>query len=378
MEVNPIKLNVKTKEDFDLNVNGTNVNQKGALTIVPDDGIYLGTGEKSESICNFYQINPNLLMNSDFSNLTRMSHYKNKTDFKEKDFICDRWGVSSIENCSIDYNFQTFKFMKKNCLRIVRNDKNLRNNIQISQFIEDKSWMNIFNSFTISGNVLVEKKYGINSAFYISVCLTTPDGVANFNNIYSETINIKTEGVCNFNVNLKAPEISRLYSKTHDNTLNNLNIFGLYFLIQFNDCDVTIHNLKMEVGKKATQWCPYGGSYEADRNACLRYYEKIGAYAPGIEESSNRIMFSIPFKIKKNKQPELSLVENKINLQVVGSDRYNIPISDLINSGTSVDGCFFSIKDDTGGCIQNRQTFEKMGKNFIGVDSELKFSSAND
>lgn len=378
MEVNPIKLNVKTKEDFDLNVNGTNVNQKGALTIVPDDGIYLGTGNKSESICNFYQINPNLLMNSDFSNLTRSSHYKNKTDFKEKDFICDRWCVSYIKNCSLDYNFQTFKFMKKNCLRIARNDKNLQNNIQISQFIEDKSWMNIFNSFIISGKVLVEKKYGVQSAFYISVCLTTPGGAANFNNIYSESIKIETEGVYNFNVNLKAPEISRLYSKIYENDLDNSNIFGLYFLIRFADCDVTIYNLKMEVGKKATPWCPYGGSYEADKNACLRYYEKIGAYASGIEESQNQIMFSIPFKIKKNKQPELSLIENKINLQVVGSDRYNVPISSLINRGVSVNGCFFSIKDDSNGCVQNRQTFEKLGKNFIGVDSELKFSSEND
>lgn len=378
MDVNPIKLNVKTKEDFDLNVNGTNVNQKGALTIVPDDGIYLGTGEKSESICNFYQINPNLLMNSDFSNLTRISHYKNKTDFKEKDFICDRWGISSIKNCSIDYNFQTFKFMKKNCLKIVHNDKNLRNSIQISQFIEDKSWMNIFNSFTISGNFLVEKKYGVQSGFEVAICLTTSGGAANLNNYSYKYIEIKKEGIHNFNVTLKAPEISRLYSKIYENNLDDSNIFGLYFLIRFSDCDVTIYNLKMEVGKKATPWCPYGGSYEADKNACMRYYEKVGAYAQGIEESSNQIMFSIPFKIKKNKQPELSIIENKINLQVVGSDRYNIPISSLINRGTSVDSCFFSIKDDSNGSVQNRQTFEKLGKNFIGVDCEPEFSSEND
>lgn len=378
MDVNPIKLNVKTKEDFDLNVNGTNVNQKGALTIVPDDGIYLGTGDKSESICNFYQINPNLLMNSDFSNLTRSPRYKNKTDFKIKDFICDRWCISSIKNCSIDYNYQTFKFMKKNCLRITHNDKNLRNNIQISQFIEDKSWMNIFNSFTISGNFLVEKKYAGQCGFDVAVCLTTSSGTANLNNYRNEQIEIKKEGIHNFNVTLKAPEISRLYSKIYENELDNPNIFGLYFLIRLYNCDVTIYNLKMEVGKKATPWCPYGGSYEADKNACMRYYEKVGAYAPGIEESSNQIMFSIPFKIKKNKQPELSIIENKINLQVVGSDRYNIPISSLINRGTSVDGCFFSIKDDSNGSVQNRQTFEKIGKNFIGVDSELKFRSEND
>ena len=115
MEVNPIKLNVKTKEDFDLNVDGTNVNQKGALTIVPDDGIYLGTGEKSESILKipeFHETNPNLLMNSDFSNFYRCGIYYKDELFEtdKKYFLCDRWFIIFF-GYSFDSNISNIKYI---------------------------------------------------------------------------------------------------------------------------------------------------------------------------------------------------------------------------------------------------------------------------
>ena len=387
MEVNPIKLNVKTKEDFDLNVNGTNVNQKGALTIVPDDGIYLGTGDKSESILKipeFHETNPNLLMNSDFSNFYRCAEGTKTYNFNQNTqiFVSDRW---SMKSASYDFQGSIFltsggysdsgdesKNIVRSSLKIKPDDGAAMTGFSFSQVLKNS---NLGNGETLTFSGFINLNSSIQQPKkYITISLLA---VSNNKIINAESkkifLNIsKSFEAEKIEANIKVPNY--LYSQLGLNEV--FLVFSINYLFDSSEenTSLTFEKFKLERGNVATPWCPYGGSYEADRNACLQYYEKVGAFAAGTEEAKNKVMFSLPFKVEKIEEPKLNIIKNNITWRVTGVNRLNTPISNLTEIKKTVNGCIIVVDDGSNGSAPNRSIFECNGDNFIEADAEPDFT----
>lgn len=375
MEVNPIKLNVKTKEDFDLNVNGTDVNQKGALTIVPDDGIYLGTGEKSESILKipeFHETNPNLLMNSDFSNFYRCAGgLRDLTVITDrKYFLYDRWSI------------KTTGYNSKFTISAGKLAQNKKINSTFSIGTKNKVSTNTGGTF-----------YQVLSECFDSGTELTFSGELRFNS--SSQSEILSIGLCTVkygkiteyiskNIILKNRDdfekvtlsfkVPDYISLEGENLIQKYCVFFIGYYWNFSNTQLQFRNLKLERGNVATPWCPYGGSYEADRNACLQYYEKVGAFAAGTEEAKNKVMFSLPFKVEKINEPKLNIIKNIITWRVSGVNRLNTPILNLTEIKKTVNGCTIVVDDGSNGSEPNRSIFECNGDDFVEADAEPDFT----
>ena len=65
---------------------------------------------------------------------------------------------------------------------------------------------------------------------------------------------------------------------------------------------VFLQNIKLEKGTIATDWTPYGGSEYTDKQACLRYFERIRKrhhFNTYINPSNSEYLVDIDFKVQK-------------------------------------------------------------------------------
>lgn len=391
MEVSPIKLNVKTKEDFDLNVNGTNVNQKGALTIVPDNGIYLGTGEKSESILKIENnaINPNLLMNSDFSNFYRCPLGKEIVDTQDTrakvDFICDRWmhyPTIAGEHYEEKTILKELDEKGKYAIYLNPTDGNLNSSHYLAQFITnlnrfEEDELLVFSSESFFKDEKTDPdNRKINAMLIIDIYINGKK-ISELTK-YTQQFYFNNEAKMHQHIVFKVPRFKK-YLEKETNPIN-YNLTGILFKFDIgklivNNKSIYLRNFKLERGNVATPWCPYGGSYEADRNACLQYYEKVGAFAAGTEEAKNKVMFSLPFKAEKIEVPKLNIIKNNISWRVVGVNRLNTSISNLTEIKKTVNGCTIVVDDGTNKSVSYRPVFECNGDDFIEADAEIKLDN---
>ena len=228
------------------------------LTAVP-------TVKAVKDYCDDY-INPNLLMNGNFCSTERFDPSKNKLErVNSNGYLIDRWrfaGINGSEKC--DSSVTIFNNKRWLTLKpILAND-----GIVLSQVIENTLQFEQHEYYTLSFDIKSE--------------IDLPDlrGVLTFFD-GRQTKAFHCDNKINLAKNTEYHYQGTLLINAPLAISIGKNIEDTYFDIKIalNGGEANklfyISNIKLEKGKKATRFINYGGSEFTDRQACLRYFERI-------------------------------------------------------------------------------------------------------
>ena len=248
--------------------------------------------EEVDSLLDY--INPNLLMNGNFCSFERSNKeifYLN--NMNNADYLTDRWqvfsGVNDLKWFGDVYDAKTIKGVR---LRKLSGSAN----IQLVQFIENITNFNPLEYVTISFEARAEKNKNI------SVHIQPVKGrfILSMQTVIKElTITNQTKL---YSVTLQVPDYWEFV--THDTAYDRTQ-YALAVKIDFgNEVNETVflQNIKLEKGTKATKFIPYGGGEEADRQACLRYFERIRKrhhFNTYISTTNSEYVADVNFKVQK-------------------------------------------------------------------------------
>ena len=240
-------------------------------------------------------INPNLLMNGNFCSFERYNtEFYHLTNKNNTDYISDRWQVFSSVN---DLKWEGGVYDSTKTFRIVGIKKlSGSGNTQIVQFIENITKFNTLEYITISFWARAEKNKRISvqiqpvkGKFESSMDVITKDlDITNDTKFYTATLQVPNflEFVKN-DTNFDRTKYSLAVKIDFGNEVNE---------------PVFLQNIKLEKGKRATSYVPYGGGEEADRQACLRYFERIRKrqhFSPYIKTDLAEYFVDVNFKVQK-------------------------------------------------------------------------------
>nr|DAM37973.1 MAG TPA: hypothetical protein [Caudoviricetes sp.] len=238
--------------------------------------------------------NPNLLMNGNFCSFER---YDNEFYFLRNkgigDYLIDRWQIfSSVNDLKWEGGVYDSKVVKPAGLKKTAGSSN----IQLVQFIENITKFNILEYVTISFSARAEKNK------IISVHIQPVKG--RFERIMEPVVkdlNITTTTEF-YSVTLQVPNF---WEFIKEDTSFDRTKYALAVKIDFGDEineRVFIQDIKLEKGTKATKFVNYGGGEEADRQACLRYFERIRKrlhFNSSIKTDNLEYFLDVLYKVQK-------------------------------------------------------------------------------
>ena len=230
-----------------------------------DDLTAVPTVKAVKDYCDDY-VNPNLLMNGNFCSTERFDPGKNKLErVNSNGYLIDRWrfaGINGSEKC--DSSVTIFNNKRWLTLKpILAND-----GIVLSQVIENTLQFEQHEYYTLSFDIKSE--------------IDLPDlrGVLTFFD-GRQTKTFRCDNKINLTKNTEYHYQGTLLINTPLAISIGKNIEDTYFDIKIvlNGGEANklfyISNIKFEKGTKATKFINYGGSEFTDRQACLRYFERI-------------------------------------------------------------------------------------------------------
>lgn len=224
--------------------------------------------------------NPNLLMNSNFSIMERLDkpfEWANRTN---DTYITDRWFMASN---SADTTYQSIiaklpkniKFNSDYNMALAKTGGN--GEITIHQCLEGLRNIKKGETFTVSGYIWINEYATVNE---LNCQVFLQPSVNKFTKTLtpssSETFKItknqlnKFETQITVNQDITSLLSSSDYSSEKSSWIFKISVFGLPV-----NASICFREIKLERGNVATDWTPYGGSIENDRQACLRYFERI-------------------------------------------------------------------------------------------------------
>ena len=211
-------------------------------------------------------INPNLIMNGNFCSFERSNkEIFNISDQNNAGYLTDRWQVFSNVN---DLKWQggitsgTRKF-----LSIEKTDGT--GNCALCQFIEKGSLFPGTEQVTVSFVAVATKNKEIKVELQ-----AVKDRFVESSEVVSKTVNITNRSAV-YSVTLNTPSFFNLIPSDNEFDTSRL---ALVLKINIGDIrgdKVMFADIKLEKGTKATKFVNYGGGEEVDRQACLRYFERI-------------------------------------------------------------------------------------------------------
>lgn len=238
--------------------------------------------------------NPNLLMNGSFCSFERQNkEFFDLQNMNNTDYLTDRWQVfSSVNDLKWSGGIYDAKTIRYAGIRKLSGSAN----IQLVQFIENITIFRTLEYVTISFEARAEKNKNISvhihpvkGRFISSMQVVTKElTLTNQTKFYSVT--------------LQVPNFWQFISNdaNYDRTQ-----YALAVKIDFgNEVNepVFLQNIKLERGTTATTWTPYGGSEESDRQACLRYFERIRKrqhFNTYISTTNSEYTADVNFKVQK-------------------------------------------------------------------------------
>ena len=211
-------------------------------------------------------INPNLIMNGNFCSFERSNkEIFNISDQNSADYLTDRWQVFSNVN---DLKWQggitsgTRKFLN------IEKTGGI-GNCALCQFIEKGSLFPGTEQVTVSFVAVATKNKEIKVELQ-----AVKDRFVESSEIVSKTVNITNRSAV-YSVTLNTPSFFNLIPSDNEFDTSRL---ALVLKINIGDTKgdkIMFADIKLEKGAKATKFVNYGGGEEADRQACLRYFERI-------------------------------------------------------------------------------------------------------
>ena len=225
-------------------------------------------------------VNPNLLMNGNFSIMERLDkpfEFINRTN---DSYFIDRWHMASnVGNTT--YKSIVIKlpsntdFNSDYALGLSKTGGD--GEIVIHQCLEGLRNIKKGETFTVSGYIWLDENSAISELNCQSILQPSINKFQKTLTISSsETFKISKNPFNKFVVHITPnQDITSLlndpiYSPEKSSWLFKISILGspVNTIIFFRE-------IKLERGTVATSWTPYGGSIENDRQACLRYFERI-------------------------------------------------------------------------------------------------------
>lgn len=245
-------------------------------------------------------INPNLIMNGNFCSFERSNkEIFNISDKNNADYLTDRWQVFS--NVS-DLKWQggitsgTRKF-----LSIEKTGGT--GNCALCQFIEKGSLFPGTEQVTVSFVAVATKNKEIKVELQ-----AVKDRFVESSEVVSKTVNITNRSAV-YSVTLNTPSFFNLIPSDNEFDTSRL---ALVLKINIGDIrgdKVMFADIKLEKGTKATKFVNYGGGEEADRQACLRYFERISGelVLNDTHYTTSPKKLNIIYKAKKRATPHINI-----------------------------------------------------------------------
>ena len=286
-------------------------------------------------------VNPNLLMNSDFSITERFGNNNGIENVSNNGFLTDRWRFFD-GNGQSKCNSRVVFFSNKQWLAVKTISTNT--GIILTQDIENTLQFKQNEYYTLSFDIKSE------------IVLTGITGQLHFYNgaqwndiSFSDDLILQKDKEYHYQGNiLLNMDISPAPGKTIKDTY-------FRFQIPFNNSvngslskTIYISNVKLERGRAATPWVPYGGTQEADRGACLRYFERIRKrqhFTPYIKTDNSEYFIDVNYKVQKRiDNPTINFdVDGAMGLKK-GDISNGIYIADNSNMNNNKDGVLIRTK----------------------------------
>nr|DAS22199.1 MAG TPA: Putative tail fiber protein [Bacteriophage sp.] len=232
-----------------------------------DDLTAVTTVKAVKDYCDDY-VNPNLLMNGNFCSFERQNNeFFDLQNMNNIDYLTDRWQVFSSVN-DLKWTggvYDDTKLMRSIGIRKLSGSAN----IQIVQFIENITNFNPLEYVTISFWARAEKNKNIT----VHLQPVKERFISSMLPVYKE-LNI-TNQTKFYSVTLQVPDFLQfIKNDTNFDRTKYILALKIDFGNEVNE-PVFLQNIKLEKGTKATKFVNYGGSEFTDRQACLRYFERI-------------------------------------------------------------------------------------------------------
>lgn len=237
-------------------------------------------------------INPNLLMNGSFCSTERLSPDLTLTGVGSGGYLIDKWRYfdsngSSRADVSLEYS-------DKNRLKITKTAGD--SGSIFTQDIENFNQFNKDDYLTVS--FYIEKQAVANCTVNLHFYDGEKWSIVFYRELNCE-LNKENFLTCTDKVNRNiVPAPNRKIQETFFRFQIVFNETG----VENNGKVVYLSNIKLEKGTIATKYVPYGGSEEADRRACLRYFERIRRrlhFSPFIKTDSLEYFLDVLYKVQK-------------------------------------------------------------------------------
>lgn len=251
--------------------------------------------------------NPNLLMNSNFSIMERLDKPFEWVNRTNDTYITDRWFMAS-NNDNTTYQSiiaklpKNIKFNSDYNMALAKTGGD--GEITIHQCLEGLRNIKKGETFTVSGYIWINEYATVNELncqvfLQPSVNKFTKTLTPSSSEIFKITKNQlnKFETQITVNQDITLLLSSSDYSSEKSSWIFKISVFGLPV-----NASICFREIKLERGNVATDWTPYGGSIENDRQACLRYFERIKKrhhFNTYISTNNSEYLVDIDFKVQK-------------------------------------------------------------------------------
>nr|DAW70977.1 MAG TPA: hypothetical protein [Caudoviricetes sp.] len=272
------------------NLNNTKLNIDAiAANSLKLEGLSASSFVKKQEITN-----PNLLMNGNFCSFERHnSEFFHLTNKNNREYLTDRWQVfSSNDDLRWEGGVYDSKAVRPAGIKKTAGSKN----IQLIQFIENITNFNPLEYVTISFWARAEKNKRI------TVQIQPTKG--RFESVMlpvTKELNITNQTEF-YSITLQVPDF---WEFIKDDTNFDRTKYALAVKIDFgteiNEV-VFIQNIKLEKGSIPTPFLNYSGSEEADKQACLRYFERIRKrlhFSSFIKTDNPEYLLDVLYKVQK-------------------------------------------------------------------------------